>query len=124
MTPGPTIYSNVECRCIHGTPVESVSPSPAGGGTSHQSRSGQQEAPPVTHLQLTPEDPPTERDEVPDDIPGDVPDMRAPGAEDDADRLHLAEAERLDRHEVDRAADEGMTGTVEPLTGPEFEDQA
>jgi hypothetical protein len=78
----------------------------------------------VTHLQLTPEDPPTERDEVPDDIPGDVPDMRAPGADDGADRLRLAEAERLDRHEVERAADEGMTEAVEPLTGAEFEEQA
>jgi hypothetical protein len=74
-------------------------------------------------LQLTPEDPPVERDEVPDAVPGDVPDMRAPGADDDADALHLAEAERLERYAVERAADEGMAESTEPLAGPEFEER-
>ena len=78
----------------------------------------------MTHLQLTPEGPPPELDEVPDRVPADVPDMRAPGADDAADELHLGEAERLDRDEVERAADEGMTERAEPSVGSAFEEEA
>jgi hypothetical protein len=57
----------------------------------------------MTHLQLTPDDPPPG---TPED-PGRDPGMEAPGVE-DAPEMRLAEDERLQREEIERAADEGM----------------
>lgn len=65
---------------------------------------------------------PTERDEVPDPAVGEAPVMRAPGADDAADDLHLAQAQRLDRYQVERGAGEGMIEAAAP--GPEFEERA
>lgn len=87
----------------------------------------------MTHLQLTPEDPPGDLEDVPEDVDAGRPDMKAPGSDDDPDRLHLAEAERLERYEVERAADEGMTEPSAPsesppapdsLASPAFEEDA
>jgi hypothetical protein len=43
----------------------------------------------------------------------DAPTIHAPGAEPGVDELRLADAERLLRNEVERAADEGMTESIE-----------
>jgi len=107
----------------------------------------------MTHLQLTPEEPPPGSPEEPDapedpdapkdrdtpDDPDRAPEVEAPGPEGSPDELRLAEAARLQRYELERAADEGMTeppeeiaeadlaigvGTadVDPMTNPGFEE--
>jgi hypothetical protein len=60
----------------------------------------------MTHLQLTPDEPPPG---TPED-PGDAPEMDAPGA-DELDEM------RLERDEIERAADEGMVASSEDTTG-------
>ena len=60
----------------------------------------------MTHLQLTPEEPPPG---TPED-PGRAPEMDAPGA-DEGDEM------RLERDEIERAADGGMVASGEDTTG-------
>jgi hypothetical protein len=76
----------------------------------------------MTHLRLTPEEAPSEHDEVPD-VPGDGPAMRAPGPDEGPDAMDLAEAEHLERLDVERAADEGMVEAEESLADPTFEEE-
>jgi hypothetical protein len=89
----------------------------------------------MTDLQLTPEEPPPGTPEHPDV----APEVEAPGPEGSPDELRLAQAERLQRYEVERAAGEGMTESpeeaaeaelaaglathdTEPMTNPGFEE--
>jgi hypothetical protein len=72
----------------------------------------------MTQLQLTPDHPPADTLERPDA----EPDVDAPGPEGSPDEMHLAEAARLERYEIERAADEGMTESVDPLPDPGFEE--
>jgi hypothetical protein len=78
----------------------------------------------MTNLQLTPEGPPPGTPEEPPpgtpEDPDVAPKIEAPGAEGSPDELRLAEAERLERYEVERAAGEGMTGSPEEAAEAEL----